>query len=494
MPDRSIENLQPVFARRVIALVAVGFLALIAAGIATAWLQARSQETGLAVEHTLSVQARLSDFASTNERAETARRGVLLGGGLDFRERMDAAALEARTALNDLARMTADNPLQQRRIAQLRSLIEQQRMEQLRSLTPAGRSAEPSAFGADPAVALTRRIRDVSRAMIADERRLLAERQGEQERALAIFYTIMSLTGALVVLVALITLLVMLRYTRDLAASRIELRRLNLGLEAMVDERTAELQRANQEIQRFAYIVSHDLRSPLVNVMGFTAELDTAGKTIAAHLDTLEQSAPELVAEPVRLAVREDLPEAIGFIRTSTQKMDRLINAILRLSREGRRTLAVEPIDTDALVQSILDSMQQRVNDAGAEIHAEPLPEVASDRLAIEQILSNLIENAVKYLQPGRPGIIRVRGHAERERVILEVIDNGRGIDPRDHERIFDLFRRSGTQDRPGEGIGLAHVRALAYRLGGLIEVRSELDRGATFRLSLPRVLKPGGE
>jgi signal transduction histidine kinase len=67
-------------------------------------------------------------------------------------------------------------------------------------------------------------------------------------------------------------------------------------------------------------------------------------------------------------------------------------------------------------------------------------------------------------------------------------------VDPRDHERIFDLFRRSGMQDQPGEGIGLAHVRALAYRLGGLIEVRSELDRGATFRLSLPRVLKPGGE
>ena len=78
--------------------------------------------------------------------------------------------------------------------------------------------------------------------------------------------------------------------------------------------------------------------------------------------------------------------------------------------------------------------------------------------------------------------------------MVLEVSDNGRGIDPRDHERIFDLFRRSGMQDQPGEGIGLAHVRALAYRLGGLIEVRSELDRGATFRLSLPRVLNPGGE
>jgi signal transduction histidine kinase len=495
MPEQS-EQTQSRFTRRVLALVAIGFLALIAAGIATAWLQTRNQDLSEWVEHTLGVQARLSDFASANERVETARRGVLLGGGADFRQRMEVASGEAAAALDDITRLTADNPLQKRRAGELRRLLVQQRELQRRSVARIGarRSATQGAFENDPAVIVTRQVRELSRTMIAEERKLLAVRQVEQANSLAVFYTILALTGALVVAVAAITLTVMLRYTRDLAASRVELRRLNHGLEAMVDARTAELQRANGEIQRFAYIVSHDLRSPLVNVMGFTAELDAARKTVAGHLDTLEAQSPELVEEPVRLAVREDLPEAIGFIRTSTQKMDRLINAILRLSREGRRTLAVEPIDLDALVQSIIDSLQHRATDAGAEIRAEALPEIASDRLAIEQILSNLIENALKYLQPGRPGIIKVRGHIEHDRVFLEVTDNGRGIDPRDHERIFDLFRRSGTQDQPGEGIGLAHVRALAYRLGGLIEVRSELDRGATFRLSLPRVLTPGGE
>jgi signal transduction histidine kinase len=494
MPQQS-EQTQSRFTRRVLALVAIGFLALITAGGATTWLQTRSQDMNRAVEHTLGVQARLADFASANERVETARRGILLGGGNDFRTRMDAAALDARAAIDDVARLTADNPEQQRRVGALRDLLAQQRETQRRSIASAARRiVAPQAFGTDPSVLLTRRIRDLSRVMIAEERKLLASRQAEQEQALGVFYTILTLTGVLLVLVAAITLAVILRYTRDLTASRIELRRLNSGLEAMVDERTAELQRANHEIQRFAYIVSHDLRSPLVNVMGFTAELDTARKTVAAHLDAIETRDPALVEEPVRLAVREDLPEAIGFIRTSTQKMDRLINAILRLSREGRRTLAIESIDLNALVQSIIDSVQHRANDLGAEIRVEALPGITSDKLAIEQILSNLIENALKYLQPGRPGFIRVRGHDDRDRVVLEVIDNGRGIDPRDHGRIFDLFRRSGAQDQPGEGIGLAHVRALAYRLGGLIEVRSELDRGATFRLSLPRVLKPGGE
>jgi signal transduction histidine kinase len=104
----------------------------------------------------------------------------------------------------------------------------------------------------------------------------------------------------------------------------------------------------------------------------------------------------------------------------------------------------------------------------------------------MEQIFSNLIENAVKYLQPGRAGEVTLRGRKEDDRILYEVADNGRGIDPRDHERIFDLFRRSGTQDQPGEGIGLAHVRALAYRLGGFIDVKSELGQGATFLVSLP--------
>ncbi len=495
MPEQT-EQTQSRFTRRVLSLVAIGFLALIAAGIATAWLQMRNQDLSQWVEHTLGVQARLADFASANERVETARRGVLLGGGADFRKRMDVASVDARGAFDDIARSTADNPRQAQRTSELRALLARQRELQLRSIAmkDARRGAAQGAFEDDPAVIVTRQVRELSRVMIAEERKLLAVRQAEQARALAIFYAILALTGALLVLVAAITLTVMLRYTRDLAASRLELRRLNEGLEALVDARTSELQRANGEIQRFAYIVSHDLRSPLVNVMGFTAELDAARKTVSAHLDAIEERAPELIEAPVRLAVREDLPEAIGFIRTSTEKMDRLINAILRLSREGRRTLTIEPVDMDALVQSIIDSLQHRVNDSGAEIRAEALPDITTDRLAIEQILSNLVENALKYLQPGRPGIIKVRGHAERDRVFLEVTDNGRGIDPRDHERIFDLFRRSGMQDQPGEGIGLAHVRALAYRLGGLIEVTSGLDRGATFRLSLPRVLKPGGE
>jgi len=221
--------------------------------------------------------------------------------------------------------------------------------------------------------------------------------------------------------------------------------------------------------------------------MGFTAELEAATVTITELIDRAEQDAPEILTEDVRLAAREDLPEAIGFIRTSTQKMDRLINAILKLSRQGRRVISAEPLDTAALVSTIRASVQHLLDDRGAVLEiAEPMVAITSDRLALEQIFSNLIENAVKYLDPKRPGRIVVRSRRDGARAIFEIEDNGRGIAPADHTRIFDLFRRSGQQDQPGEGIGLAHVRALAYRLGGTIDVASELGRGSTFRINLP--------
>ena len=490
-PAEQVERTQTAFTRRVFVLVALGFLAVIASGIAVAWLQGQNERNSRWVQHTLDTQARIGTFSSLNERAETARRGLLLSHDPRFREPMDRAATNAGKLLDELGILTMDNPVQTGHVKRLRTLLAEQRVQQARTASGLV-TARTLDFDHDRALLLTREVRQTAQVMLAAEQRLLSVRSAEQRQTLQVFYTILIAAGLLLVMVATVTILIILRYTRELAGSRAELRRLNDDLEDLVEARTSELQRANQEIQRFAYIVSHDLRSPLVNVMGFTAELDAARKTVTTFMEKLEETHPELVEEPSRLAVEEDLPEAIGFIRTSTQKMDRLINAILRLSREGRRTLTPEQLDMDALVQSITDSIQHRVVETGTQITVDPLPSIVSDRFGVEQILSNLVENAVKYLQPSRPGVIRISGRRDRDRLVYEVADNGRGIDPRDHERVFDLFRRSGVQDQPGEGIGLAHVRALAYRLGGIIEVQSELDRGSTFRLSLPEVYKAG--
>ena len=139
------------------------------------------------------------------------------------------------------------------------------------------------------------------------------------------------------------------------------------------------------------------------------------------------------------------------------------------------------------LVGSIRNSMAHQASESGAEISIGRLPQVFGDRVAIEQIFSNLIDNARKYLRKDVPGRVEVRGAATPTHLVFEVADNGRGIDPRDHQRIFDLFRRAGEQDRPGEGIGLAHVRALVRRLGGSMGVQSEPGKGSVFTVTLPR-------
>jgi PAS domain S-box-containing protein len=273
--------------------------------------------------------------------------------------------------------------------------------------------------------------------------------------------------------------------TRELEAADRKLRALNENLEATVAARTADLIEANEEIQRFAYIVSHDLRAPLVNIMGFTAELET----VRTAMTTRRAAAPSGAGQPPADGELDaEFAEALAFIKTSCAKMDRLIGAILKLSREGRRAFAPEPLDMNRLVGSIAASLAHQCEERGAVIEVEPLPDIVADRLAVEQILSNLVENAVKYMADGRPGRVEVSGREQPPGfVAYEVRDNGRGIDPKDRERIFELFRRAGVQDRPGEGIGLAHVRALVRRLGGSISYESQLGRGSIFRVILPK-------
>jgi signal transduction histidine kinase len=212
-------------------------------------------------------------------------------------------------------------------------------------------------------------------AMQADEERLLAARTGQQRSIERGFYVALGLTGLLLVLVGTLTFVTIYAYTRELNASRQALRQANTGLEAAVQERTAELKRANSEIQRFAYIVSHDLRSPLVNVMGFTAEMETATQTLTGLLDKAQEERPDTIAPATDTIIREDLPEAIRFIRSSTEKMDRLINAILRLSRLGRREITPEWLDMDKVVQGVVDTMHMRIEDARATVEiASPCP------------------------------------------------------------------------------------------------------------------------
>jgi signal transduction histidine kinase len=479
----------------VIGMMAAGFLTLVGVGAFGVSVMRDNLIFTRWVAHTYEVQGAISNFLILDERTETARRGYLLSHDEVFAQGAATTRGQLDGALLTIEQLTADSPAQQANIARLKPLVAQQQQAIAVSIAfTRGGHTDTSDFYRDSGVAATRAIRDLATQMGGDEQHKLVVRTAGQQATVDQMVRIAVASGVLLIFLAISSVWVILRYTRQLNTSQQELAALNASLEDQVATRTGDLRRANEEIQRFAYIVSHDLRSPLVNVMGFTAELEGAAKPLRVLLERAEAEAPQIVTEDARAAVRVDLPESIGFIRTSTQKMDRLINAILQLSRQGRRVLTPEPVDMGRVAQGIADNLRHRSSELGATIKISPsLPVVISDRLALEQIFSNLVENALKYLKPGRAGHIEVRGARHGARIVYEVADNGRGIDPKDHDRVFDLFRRAGIQDQAGEGIGLAHVRALAYRIGGTVSCESALDQGATFRVSLPARLSTEG-
>ncbi len=478
-------------AQTIITALVLGFLALAATAGTAVWLVGRAQEYADWVDHSYEVESRLSGLQIAFERTEAARRGYLLtrdDGYVEIYRNAGAALPQNLAALRTL---TLDNPAQQQRLAQLTTLFDQETALLARSVatTREGEMAAAIRLFRQESNAQVQRIRTITNDMAVEENRLRIIRSDRQTANTKLLLAVVLAAAGLLGVLAALSFVVMRRYAKELRASEARLRTLNEGLETAVAVRTADLTRANEEIQRFAYIVSHDLRAPLVNVMGFTSELELAAKPLQQLIIDAERDAPSIVTRAAKAAVDLDLPESIGFIRSSTRKMDRLISAILKLSREGRRTLAPERISVPVVVGGIAESLRHQLDERGAELTIEgPIPDIVTDRLAFEQILSNLIENAVKYLQPGRPGRIVVRGRAAGDQVTFDVQDNGRGVDPKDHERIFELFRRAGVQDQAGEGIGLAHVRALIYRLGGTIDCVSSLDQGATFSISLPKV------
>lgn len=477
------------FNRLAATAVAVGFLLLFLAFIGGILALVEAGRSSEQVDHTYQVVDQLAEVDVLIERAETASRGYLLSPDpLRSRTFRDTVA-DVAPAIDRLVLLTADNPDQRRNIARLGPEI----ADELKTMSTIMAKAEAGQVGAarvdfvrEVKLRRVNAIRATTSAIRGEEMRLLDDRTATERRSAETSRMVLGFTGILLVLIGIGATWLVRRYTRDLARARDRLHLLNTDLEGAVAERTADLINANDEIQRFAYIVSHDLRSPLVNIMGFTSELERADKVVATYVDKLEADATA-VPEDVRFAVREDLPEAIGFIRSSTQKMDRLIQAILSLSRQGRRVLTPEHLPMDTIVADIAKSLEMIAADRNARFLIEtPLPDLHHDRLTIEQIFTNLMENAVKYLSSDRPGVISIRGTASNGRARFEIEDNGRGIAPEDHSRVFDLFRRSGSQDQQGEGIGLANVRSLAYRLSGTVTLRSVLSEGSTFIVELP--------
>ncbi len=493
MPRYGMPTSQTSFFRSTALAILIGLAALVAILAATLWLVGEMRTYSEILDRARQERGAVSSLHVLALEAETGERGYLLTGDETYLQLYEAAVAKIGPQFRTVQSMmmgegsaaTID------RLATIGKTILAEGKQTV-DLAMAGRRDEALAiFNTNRTRDLVEEEQSIFVDLIAQADRNIGLSIARQQEAISRLRLVI-FTGALVIIAVTIgNAFVVLRYTRRLAKARQEVEQLNAGLEERVRERTADLGRANDEIQRFAYIVTHDLRAPLVNVMGFTSELETSLAPVQALIGRTEDLNDPIVKN-ARVAALEDLPEAIGFIRSSTRKMDALINAILKLSREGRRSLRPETVDLDVLLQAAAESVRHQLIDAKGTVKIESkVNPIVSDKLALDQIFGNLLDNAVKYRDPSRPLSIRLRtGEEAGQQVFVAIEDNGRGIAKQDHERVFELFRRSGAQDQRGEGIGLAHVRAMVRNLGGDITLSSELGSGTTFKVILPKDLR----
>lgn len=266
---------------------------------------------------------------------------------------------------------------------------------------------------------------------------------------------------------------------------------------AELAETNRALAQKNDENEMFVYSVSHDLRSPLVNLEGFSQELAMVGQDLCSLLK--ESDVPPAVRQRGVALVEEDMATAIQFIQTGVRRLSGIIDALLRLSRAGRVDYQWQQVDINLLVSRIVQSMNETVSQQGTVVTVQELPPSWGDPTALDQAFANLIGNALKYRDPSRPshieiGSLPLRGKATNGATPVchtyYVKDNGLGIPKVAQDKVFQIFQRLHPNAAPGEGLGLTLVRRIIERHGGSIWVESTQGEGSTFFVELPE--QPG--
>lgn len=240
----------------------------------------------------------------------------------------------------------------------------------------------------------------------------------------------------------------------------------------------------NKELEQIVFVTSHDLRSPLVNVEGFSRELIYSIHEVSSVLNDPEKDYIELEEK-----IREVFPEMeqdLERIRKSAHQMDNLLKGLLKLSRSGRAALQITTLDMNDLIEKVCNSFSFAIQERNIALVAEKLPECKGDEVQVTQVFANLVENALKYLDPNRTGKVRIYGSVEAGYSVYCIEDNGIGIAENHQEAIFELFHRLNPKDSEGEGLGLTIVKQILERLDGRIHLESKIGQGSIFTVQLP--------
>lgn len=250
-----------------------------------------------------------------------------------------------------------------------------------------------------------------------------------------------------------------------LLAERIEKVRKLRGLNEKIKIQSEKLEDANQELEAFAYSVSHDLRVPLRAIDGFSRIL-------------AEDYEDKLDEEGIRL---------LNIVRDNTAKMGHLIDDILLLSRAGRQEMNINEIDIESLANNSFNEFQEEIK--GRELHfkVDNIPHAYGDRALLSQVFQNLIGNAIKFTRNKNPAVIEVGAKEEDKENVYYVRDNGAGFDMKYINKLFGLFQRlHSPEEFEGTGVGLSIVQRIIKRHGGHVWGEGKVDEGATIYFTLP--------
>jgi PAS domain S-box-containing protein len=249
----------------------------------------------------------------------------------------------------------------------------------------------------------------------------------------------------------------------------------------------AELAEKNKELEAIVYTVSHDLRSPLVNVQGFGKQLQRACRAIQLAADGAGP-AGLIPAADLRQPVEVAIPQALRFINAGVAKMESLLAGLLRYSRLGRVALSIRPLNVNGMLSEIIAATKFQFEEANAEIRIDPLPTCLGDDVQTSQVFGNLLDNALKYRDPARPLRISITGSIENNQAVYRIADNGVGIAPEHQAKVFEIFHRLNPETTVGEGLGLTIAQRVLERQRGRLWVESRVGEGSIFYVSLPAV------